>query len=593
MQERSRRAKSAEKHRWFHDFADRLGIDMEEGRKRRLYLLLSLPGIVLLSIWGVYNVLNDNWLGGWFDIIAATMLCAGIFYLRHAKKAMSLYRLNTLMLLVVMLYWLMNGGVGGEKSVWCLVFPLIGYFMLGPVEGTLWNGGALCIICMIFFANLPFSIYSYPLPFKTRYVCAYVAIGLLTYFYEAARKEYWDNFFRYEKEKKELREKLARSQKMEALGLLAGGVAHDLNNVMFGLVSYPDYLLSKLDPDEPMYSSLKSIRESGRKAAAIVDELLTLARRGVTNTQVLGLNSLIAEYLDSPEHRKLKEYHEQVEIVALLGQDLKNVKGSPLHLKKCVMNLVSNAVEALPNGGRVILSTSNCYVDRPIRGYSDVARGDYVLLRVEDNGIGIASEDLPHIFEPFYTKKIMGRSGTGLGMAVVWGSVQDHQGYIDVQSHQGLGTIISIYLPVCCEELSQAPQPLLPEAYSGAGEAILIVDDMAEQRTITARMLADLGYVVHTAESGEAAVAFVQAQRVDLILLDMIMEPGIDGLETYRRIIKIHPEQKAIIVSGFSESERVKGAQKLGAGAYIKKPYTIENLGLAIRAELGSSRGGR
>ena len=175
-------------------------------------------------------------------------------------------------------------------------------------------------------------------------------------------------------------------------------------------------------------------------------------------------------------------------------------------------------------------------------------------------------------------------------MAVVWGSVQDHQGYIDVQSHQGLGTIISIYLPVCCEELTEAPQPSLPEAYSGAGEAILIVDDMAEQRTITARMLSDLGYIVHTAESGEAAVAFLQAQCVDLILLDMIMEPGIDGLETYRRILKMHPNQKAIIVSGFSESERVKDAQKLGAGAYIKKPYTIENLGLAIRAELGSSR---
>jgi signal transduction histidine kinase/ActR/RegA family two-component response regulator len=589
MQERSGRAKS-EKHRWFHNSVDRLGIDMEEVRKRRLYVLLSLPGIVFLSIWGIYNIATDNWLGGWFDVVAATMLCAGIFYLRRAKKAMSLYRLNSLMLLIVMLYWVMNGGMGGEKSVWGLTFPLIGYFMLGPVEGTLWNGAALCVICLMFFVDLNFSVYPYPMPFKVRYICAYMAIGMLTYFYEAARKEYWDNFFEHEKEKKELREKLARSQKMEALGLLAGGVAHDLNNVMFGLVSYPDYLLSKLDPQEPMYSSLNSIRESGQKAAAIVDELLTLARRGVTNTQVLDLNSLVEEYLDSPEHGKLKEFHAQVEIVALLGQDLKSVKGSPLHLKKCIMNLISNAVEALPSGGRVIVSTADCYVDRPIRGYSDVAQGDYVLLRVEDNGIGIAGEDLPHIFEPFYTKKIMGRSGTGLGMAVVWGSVQDHQGYIDVQSHQGLGTIISIYLPVCDEERVQAPQPLLPEAYKGAGERILIVDDMAEQRTITARMLADLGYVVHTAENGEAAVAFIQAQRVDLILLDMIMEPGIDGLETYRRILQIHPDQKAIIVSGFSESERVKGALKLGAGAYIKKPYTMEHLGLAVRAELGSDR---
>ena len=352
-------------------------------------------------------------------------------------------------------------------------------------------------------------------------------------------------------------------------------------------MSYPDYLLSKLTPGDTFYEPLKNICESGQKAAAIVDELLTLARRGVTNTRALDLNALIREYMDSPEFRAIDEGHPHIEIVSLPTTELKAVKGSALHLKKCIMNLVSNAVEAMPDGGRVVISTANCYVDKPIQGYSDVAPGDYILLRVEDNGIGISAHDLPHIFEPFYTKKIMGRSGTGLGMAVVWGSVQDHQGYIDVQSQQGQGTAITVYLPVTNERPAHdAPPTVGKEQYMGRGETILIVDDMPEQRIIAGQILKDLGYCVHAAESGEAAIEFVRRQPVDLLLLDMIMEPGIDGLETYRRILHVNPAQKAILVSGFSESERVKGAQKLGAGAYVKKPYVVENLGIAIRSEL-------
>ncbi len=591
---RSETNQSTHQSQWHNGFADWPDIDQEEARKRRLYVLLSLPGMIFLLIFGFYNIISDNFVGGWLDTLVGCMLFAGIIYLRQVKKALALYRVNTLALMVIMLYWIMDGGTGGEKIIWAFTFPLISHFMLGPIEGAIWNAVTLGFISLMFFVEMPFSVYPYMLSLKIRYVCVYLVICLLTYTYESARKEYWDNFFKYEKEKKELREKLSRSQKMEALGLLAGGVAHDLNNVMFGLVSYPDYLLSKLTSDDALYAPLKSICESGQKASAIVDELLTLARRGVTNTKALDLNALIREYMDSPEFKSIDDVHSHIEIVPLLSTDLKVVKGSALHLKKCVMNLVSNAIEALPDGGRIVISTANCYVDKPIRGYSDMARGAYILLRVEDNGIGIPADDLPHIFEPFYTKKIMGRSGTGLGMAVVWGSVQDHQGYIDVQSTQGQGTVISVYLPVSHESIADdAPRTVRKQEYMGRGETILIVDDMPEQRAIAGQMLTDLGYIIHVAESGEAAVDFVRQQSVDLILLDMIMEPGIDGLETYRRILHVNPAQKAIIVSGFSESERVKGAQKLGAGAYVKKPYVLENLGVAIRSELNNKAGGK
>ncbi len=562
------------------------GIDREETRKRQLYVYLSIPGIIFLLIFGFYNIFADNIYGGIIDTLAGCMLIFGIFYLRYAKRAMALYRLNTLTLIVAMIFWVIDGGSAGEKSIWAFTLPLIMHFMLGRTEGVFWNIAVFGLIGTVFFVDNDLPVFDYSIPYKIRYLCVYLVISLLTHSYEKARKEFWENYSTYQKEKKALEEKLARSQKMEALGLLAGGVAHDLNNVMFGLVSYPDYLMSKLSPQDPMYRSLANICDSGRKAAAIVDELLTLARRGVPSTQVLDLNEVIKDVLNSAQFYKLNGIHADVRIVSMISGNPLVVKGSPLHLKKIAMNLVSNAAEALPEGGRVIISTTKCYVDQPIRGYSDVVQGKYALLRVEDNGIGIDEKDMPHIFEPFYTKKIMGRSGTGLGMAVVWGAVQDHNGFIDVQSTENVGTVIKVYLPISAEPLCPPVRSFPTSEYRGNGESILIIDDQSEQRDFAAEILTDLGYTVQTVESGEAAVDFFRNQAVDLILLDMIMDPGMDGLETYQRILELHPEQKAIIVSGFSESERVKSARELGASAYVRKPYVMEELGVAIRSAL-------
>jgi two-component system cell cycle sensor histidine kinase/response regulator CckA len=253
------------------------------------------------------------------------------------------------------------------------------------------------------------------------------------------------------------------------------------------------------------------------------------------------------------------------------------------------MNPVSNAAEAIEDRGEVRICTTNCYMDKPVSRYSDVKEGDYMLLSVEDTGSGIAAKDLIHIFEPFYTKKIMGRSGTGLGMAVVWGAVQDHYGYIDVQSQPGQGTRIDVYLPITREALPDQAEGLPMQNFMGKGEKLLIVDDVAEQRAIAGNILAELGYLVNTANSGEEAVAFIRKYQVDLLVLDMIMDPGMDGLDTYEHILTLKPHQKAIIVSGFSETERVKKAQALGAGAYLKKPYVMNALAMAVRTELDRS----
>jgi len=391
---------------------------------------------------------------------------------------------------------------------------------------------------------------------------------------------------RAELEKRDLEARLQRAQKMEAIGTLAGGVAHDLNNILSGIVSYPELLLMDIPPDSPKRKPILTIQKAGERAAAIVQDLLTLARRGVVTTKVVNLNSIISEYLKSPEYENLKISHPNVHVKTDFETNLLNMLGSPVHLSKTVMNLVSNALEAIPDTGEIIISTKNRYVDKSINVYDEVKEGDYITLNVSDNGIGIPPHDLERIFEPFYTKKVMGKSGTGLGMAVVWGTVKDHKGYIDVKSTEGQGTAFTLYFPVIRQELPIDESILSLKDIMGKGESILIVDDLKDQREIASELLSKLGYSVVSVSSGEEAIDYMKNNSADLLVMDMIMEPGIDGLDTYKKILEINPGQKAIITSGYSETERVKEAQRLGATSYVKKPYLLEKIGKVVRAEL-------
>ena len=282
-------------------------------------------------------------------------------------------------------------------------------------------------------------------------------------------------------ERKRLEERLQRAEKMEALGHLAGGVAHDLNNVLGVLVGYSELLAEKLPQESPLRKYAVNILQSSMRGAAIIQDLLTLARRGVIVSEVVDLNGIVFDYLRTPEFEKMKSYHPEVKVRTELEEGLLKIKGSPVHLSKTIMNLVSNAAEAISGRGEVTIRTENRYVDHPIQGYDDLQEGDYVVLTVSDSGMGIPDRDLRKIFEPFYTKKVMGRSGTGLGLAVVWGTVKDHHGYIDVQSEEGKGTTFTLYFPVTREELTKTAETVSTSTYMGRGESILVVDDVKEQ----------------------------------------------------------------------------------------------------------------
>jgi len=218
-----------------------------------------------------------------------------------------------------------------------------------------------------------------------------------------------------------------------------------------------------------------------------------------------------------------------------------------------------------------------------LRAYTEIKQGDYVVFEIEDNGKGISDDDMHKLFEPFYTSKDMGSSGSGLGLSVVWGVVKDHNAYIDVTTALGSGTKFSIYFPTTEESVSTDDE--LVADISGT-ESILIVDDLDSQRQTFEKVLSPQGYHLDSVKNGRLAVEFLKQNEVDLVLLDMILEEGFDGLDTYREIKKVKNDQKVIIVSGFSKDKRVKEAMKLGVGAYIRKPFTIIKLGTAIRQEL-------
>ena len=294
-------------------------------------------------------------------------------------------------------------------------------------------------------------------------------------------------------------------------------------------MSYPELILLDLPDDSPLRKPLLTIKKSGQRAAAVVQDLLTLVRKEIINSEITNLNYIISDFCNSPECKKMESDYPGTTIETYLQPDLLNMYGSPVHLSKVVMNLVLNSMEAMNKGGRLIISTENAYIDKPSGTFEVISEGKYVTAKISDTGDGIAKKDLDRIFEPFYTKKIMDRSGTGLGLAIVWGTVKDHGGYVDVQSQKGEGTTFILYFPATNQEVLNKESNLKWNDYTGNGESILIIDDEKLQRDVCSSILKKLGYVVQSVSSGEAAIEYLINNSVDLLVIDMVLVGGIDG----------------------------------------------------------------
>ncbi len=388
-----------------------------------------------------------------------------------------------------------------------------------------------------------------------------------------------------EQEQEKLTQQLHQAKKMESIGLMAGGVAHDLNNILSGIVGYPELILQGLPPDSKLIKPINAILRSGKNAAVVVADLLTVARGAASIREVHDLNELVREYLDSLECKQLRSLHQKVIFGEQCEAGSATILCSAVHVKKCLMNLVINGAEAILGKGQVVVATRNEHLDERRADSLKIRAGEYIILQVRDSGSGIEGKDLEHIFEPFYSKKVMGRSGTGLGLAVVWNTMEDHNGKVVAES-SARGTCFTLYFPRTENTGTVSPDKNAEENLSGNNEHILIVDDEEDLQNLGRDMLQLLGYKVDCVASGEEAVEFIQQHPVDLVVLDMMMEPGMNGRQTYQEILQFSPHQRALVVSGFSESEDVKATLQLGAGGFIKKPYLLNQFGRAVREAL-------
>jgi len=390
-----------------------------------------------------------------------------------------------------------------------------------------------------------------------------------------------------EAEKQVTEIRLQQAQKMEAVGSLASGVAHDLNNILSGVIGYPELLLQTLPKESELREPLEAIHDSGQRAAIVVADLLTVARGAASIREIHNLNILIEEYLISPECKKLKSLYPEVLFQSTFEAIDPTISCSPVHVKKCLMNLVTNAAEAVGKDGTVMVSTHNKYIDNAVGSKQQMETGEYIVINVQDTGSGISDTDLGHIFEPFYSTKTMGRSGTGLGLAIVWNTMLDHNGKVLIDSSEQ-GTRFQLYFPRNEHKVIEQAEKDKTEGLTGNNEHILVVDDEPQVRNLASQMLKTMGYKIDSVCSGELAIKFVKDNPVDLVVMDMMMEPGMNGCQAYREILKLYPGQKAVIASGFSESDDIKAALELGAGGFIKKPYSMTKLGRVVRDALNN-----
>ena len=376
-------------------------------------------------------------------------------------------------------------------------------------------------------------------------------------------------------ETKQLRDLQSRAARLETAGKIAGQVAHDFNNLLGPIMAYPDFIRDELPKDHMALPYLTDIENAARKIADINQDLLTMGRRGHYNQEILNLNSLVQQTV-----HEIRSQSNKVTYDLQLSDELMNIRGGSAQLHRMLVNLLNNAYDAMGNSGEISIKTTNYYIDDEYIAYTRVPRGEYVRLTVSDNGCGIPEDIAFKIFDPFFTTKTPDKSrGSGLGMSVVDAVIKDHAGYLDLKSEMGQGTSFYIYFPVCREEIDSEDFM----GIIGGTESILVVDDDSTQLNVSRKILEKLGYQVTTINNGEKAIEYIQKHPHDLLILDMIMPSGIDGTETYRRILKINPDQRAIIVSGYSETNRVSEAKKLGVGIFVRKPLTKHSIAKAVR----------
>ena len=380
-----------------------------------------------------------------------------------------------------------------------------------------------------------------------------------------------------------LAEKLRQSQKMEAIGRLAGGVAHDFNNLLTVIMGYSEILTEGLTAGSNMSDATKHIRSAAQRAAGITQQLVAFSRKQVLSPRVIDLNTIMMG-LDTMLRRLIPE---DIEVLTAPAMDLGSVKADPGQVEQVIMNLVLNARDAMPHGGKLTLETANQQLDETYaREHQPVEAGDYVMLAVSDTGLGMTPETQARIFEPFYTTKEVGK-GTGLGLSTVYGIVKQSGGYIWVYSEPGRGTTFKIYFPRVDQPAEVLGSEKRPNKVLRGTETVLLVEDDSQLRQLTSSVLADCGYKVLVAGGTEEGLALCKANRkeIQLLVTDVVM-PGMNGRQLAEQILQISPQAKVLYVSGYTSNAIVHyGILDTGLW-FLPKPFSLSALVAKVREVL-------
>ena len=386
-----------------------------------------------------------------------------------------------------------------------------------------------------------------------------------------------------EEHRARLQAQLQQAQKMEAVGTLAGGVAHDFNNLLQVINGYTELLLMNKSDFDPDYSNLMAIQNSASRASDLVRSLLLFSRKAETESKPMELNIEVERARTILERTIPK----MVEIDVYPGRRLWTIMADPVQIEQIILNLGSNAADAMPDGGKLTIETANITLEKDYaKQHANSQPGRYVLLTISDTGHGIDKETQKKIFEPFFTTKEFGK-GTGLGLASVYGIVKSHDGYITFYSEVGQGTTFKIYLPAMEQSVEEKEKDIVPETPKGGDETILLVDDEVAIRGFAQQALMKFGYKVTTASTGEEALDLYQekSNEINLVVMDLGM-PGMGGHKCLQELLQLNPSVKIIIASGYSINGQVKKSMDAGAMEYISKPYQSNELLNKVRKVL-------
>lgn len=558
-----------------------------------LFNTITLVGVAILIPFGIFRLVQGPVALGCIDLLAAAFLASLSIYHWIVKHNIIPRIIGVALINILFGYLAISTGYHNTGILWSYCLPAIMIFILDRKRGSLFLSAYLLLLTICFSVPVFPSHYNYSADIKTSFLFSFIAVWVIAYYFEyimsSLHNEVIQNNSQLNRtitELKETKDQLFQAQKMEAIGRLAGGVAHDFNNIIAVIRGYADIIKVKYADDEKLGHYTTSIIDSTTRAADLTAKLLAYARKGKIEMMAFDMHEIIEDVIDICKHT----LDRKIVISQKLAAQRVIIMGDRNQIQNALINLAVNARDAMPDGGKLTFTTENLDLSESAIVHTSykVIPGSYLKFCLSDTGTGMDAATLARAFEPFFTTKRKSK-GTGLGLSSIYGTIKSHTGYIELKSEIGKGTRAEIYLPLTRNvELIKSDKP--GKLSSGQG-TILFVDDEEMIREMASEMIKMLGYSVVTSKDGRDALDYYQthAREIDLVVLDLIM-PRLGGYDCFEAMKTINPKLKAIASSGYVINDEVNKMLDHGALGFIHKPFSITDIAKAIKAALHDQR---